>query len=448
MSVSLAIMSAAASGMASAAGFALIENSASGMGNAYAGGAAGTKDASTVYFNPAGMSYLEGDQVVMVGHYIVPTADFTNEGSTAMQGTPSPSPLTGDDDGSNHKAFVPNAYIVKSLGNGGKFGFGLNAPFGLTTEYNDDWVGRYHGVRSAMKTININPAYSFRMSDDVALGLGVNAQYVNVELSSAVDFGSICALQELGGVLPAGTCTSAGLAPQQSDGFAVISGEGWSYGANLGLIWDINPKARFGFAYRSAVKHDVDGDAEFSVPVNASFMTASGYFTDTGAEASVTLPASTSLSLHYAFDDKTNIMADATLTQWSSFDELRVVYDSTQPDSVTTEDWQDSWRIAVGGDYRYSGDILFRAGVAYDQTPVADAEHRTVRVPDSDRTWISVGLGYRYSKNINIDAGYAHLIINDAKIDNTTEGALAHTITGSYEASVDIVSVQLTYEFQ
>jgi len=213
-------------GLAQAAGFALIETNASGQGNAYAGAAANTLDASTIFFNPAGLMALEKDHVVLASHLIMPDSSFTNNGSSAspLLGPAPPAglggPLLGEDDDGGFNAFVPNFYWVKTLDESMKFGLGVNTPFGLATKYNDDWVGRYHGVVSDLKMININPSIGYQLNDKMSIGGGVDVMLGTVELSSAIDFGAVCVAS-----LDAATCTGLGALPQAADGFVTFDGD-------------------------------------------------------------------------------------------------------------------------------------------------------------------------------------------------------------------------------
>jgi len=164
----------------------------------------------------------------------------------------------------------------------------------------------------------------------------------------------------------------------------------------------------------------------------------------------VSLPASLSFSLAHSID-RITYLADISWTGWSSFEELRIEYDNpAQPDSVTTEDWDDTFRYSFGIDYQYSDQIVLRTGIAYDETPVPSAERRTPRLPGNDRTWLSFGVSYIYSKELSFDVGYSHLFIDDAEIENEFESSvptLAATLEGEYEASVDILSAQLNWQY-
>lgn len=436
----------------SAAGFALIENSASGMGNSFAGGAAIADDASTVWFNPAGMTRLSNEMLI-AAHIIMPTSDYSDDGSTqaAALGGGTLDPTNTDRDGAaGRNALVPNFYWVKEVNENLYLGFGFNAPFGLATEYEDDWIGRYHGVLSDTKTLNFNPSIAYKMGN-VSLGFGISAQYIDVILTSAIDLGSVCTGTELAGGFPTGTCAAVGATPQNKDGFAELTADNWAYNFNIGVLFEISDDARVGFAYRSGVDHDVDGDADFTVPGDVAFLTGTGNFLDTTLTASVSLPAITSLSYFQSVNDQISIMADYTVTSWSDFEELRIDYEGAQADTVTTEDWEDSARISVGLNYQSSAKWLYRFGLAIDETPIPSAERRTPRIPGNDRTWISAGVTHTIDKDRSFSLGFAHLIIDDTEINNTYESAsapmLEHTLKGTYEASVSILSAQFRWQY-
>jgi len=433
--------------LAHGSGFALIEMNARGQGNAYAGAAAHTPDASTVYFNPAGMMMLDQDQVAGALHLISPEADFDNDGSSqaAILGG---APLSGPDDDGGVNAVVPNLYWVASINDDMKFGLGVNAPFGLETDYDDDWVGRYHAVNSKLQTVNVNPSLAYRVNDKLSIGGGLNIMYGDVDLSNKIDFGAVC-------VAAAGapTCGGLGSLPQQADGkakFSADNNDDISTGWNLGLMFEISPQTSIGMTYRSEIEMKVKGDVNFTVPSQLTFLTGTGLFQDGDIDAKVDLPASFSFSVVHKID-KFTWLADATWTGWSSFDELRIKYDNpAQPDSVTTEDWNDTMRYSIGLDYQYSDQWTWRTGVAFDESPVPNEERRTARLPGNDRTWVSLGASYMHSSALSLDFGYSHLFIKDAKIDNEFESSvptLNSTLTGEYQGSVDIVSIQMNWKY-
>jgi long-chain fatty acid transport protein len=402
--------------------------------------------------------------LVLAGHFIEPSADFTNDGSslasiyTAFPPT-NGTALSGDDDDGGQGAFVPNLYWVKTINESMKFGLGFNAPFGLAVEYDDDWVGRYHAVESDLKTININPSLAYRVNDRVVIGGGLNVVLADVILTSAIDMGSVC----VAGLTPTfgfpgalGACEGSGAAPQEFDGFGDLTGDNFDdlgYGYNLGVTFAVSKQTKIGVSYRSEVEINVEGEADFTVPAGSGALDtviglSGGLFNDVDLEATVDLPASFSVSVAHTVG-KYTWLADWTRTGWSSFDELRIKYDSAvQPDTVTTEDWDDSNRYSIGLDYQYSDKMILRTGVALDETPVPSAERRTPRLPGNDRTWLSFGLTYLINPQFSVDVGYSHLFVDDAKIENEYESGfptLTHTLEGEYEAEVDILSAQLNW---
>jgi len=445
-----------------AAGFAIIENSASGMGNAFAGAAAVGEDASTTWFNPAALTRLKKRQAVTALHIIDPKADYTDKGSSLNPaftgGTTVRGSLTGINDDGGEVGFVPNAYIAYPIKPGMVFGLGINAPFGLVVDYEDDWVGRYHALKSDLATININPSFAMKFGDKFSVGFGVSAQYADVTLSNAIDSGAAC----LGVAAAAGSpalqaqCVALGLTPnkQSIDSKGTVSGDSWGYGFNLGFLYEFNEGTRLGLSYRSEVEQEVEGDADFNVnPALQGFLNAlapnpaSALFSNTGANAAIDLPASASISFVHDIDNKVELLFDATWTQWSNFEELRVKFDNpVQSDSVTTENWDDVWRFSAGLNIRMSDKWKLRTGLAWDEEPIPDAQHRTPRIPGNDRTWVTLGAGINLSPHFHLDLGYAHLFLNDTPIDHTSEGT-GYTLRGEYKAAVDIYSAQLNWYF-
>jgi long-chain fatty acid transport protein len=202
-----------ASDPAGASGFQLKEQSVSGLGNAYAGAAAIAEDASTIFFNPAGMARLQGTQVQGNLHLIVPEGKYIKASATDTLG----SALTGGNGGDGAQdALVPATYFLWDISPQWKFGLGLNSPFGLVTSYDDNWVGRYHAITSSLQTIDIQPSVAYKFSDQLSIGVGLQAQYAKARLTNAIDFGTVCL-----GSLSAATCTALGLLPQRA---AAMSG--------------------------------------------------------------------------------------------------------------------------------------------------------------------------------------------------------------------------------
>jgi long-chain fatty acid transport protein len=423
---------ALASSSAFASSFGLIDHSVSGMGTAYAIGSAGIDDASTIFYNPAGMSRLHGSHVSGGLHIIRADTEFKNgrgiytPGLPGVGGTPYPQGKTKDD--IDLTVALPSGYLSHQYSNTVWFGIGVNAPFGLETDYSKNWVGRYHSIKSELLTININPSMAFKINDKATLGFGVSALYGDGELTNAADVG-----------LAVG-------APGAFDHKVKLTGDDWGYGFNLGLLLQPTQNTRLGLHYRSEIDLTLDGDAKVSGPIVNRKQ---------DAKLDVTLPDSVSLSGYYGISRRWGLMADVTWTEWSDIKTLRTkVQDGSQ--SLAVWDYDDSFRFAIGAEYRYNQAWLFRTGVAYDETPVPSADLRSPRVPDNDRTWLTFGTTYRYSPAITFDFGYAHLFVNDPKLKGVSDNhdptagqpTGAHRLSGEYDASVDILSAQVNWKFR
>jgi long-chain fatty acid transport protein len=374
------------SGGAVASGFALVEQSASGLGNAFAGGAASAEDASTVFFNPAGMSRLSGKQIVVAAHLITPSAKFTDASGVA----------SGGDAGG--MAVVPNAYFTMEAKPGLHVGLGVNAPFGLQTEYDANWIGRNQALLSKIQTVNINPSVAYQVNDALSVGVGLDYQHISGELTNSLGI----------------------------PGTVVVKGTDNQWGYNLGALFNVNSSTRIGVAYRSAISYTLSGTVASS-PLNGP------------VTLDVKLPDSFSLSGFHQYSDQWDVMADITFTGWSSFKQVKVLDATAATITNTVENWKDTVRVSLGTTHHYNSQWLVRAGLAYDQAPVKD-EFRTPRIPDNNRTWLALGGQYNASSASAIDFGYAHLFVSDSKINS---GA----VVGTYKNSVDILSVQYTQNF-
>ena len=422
--------------IACASGFALIEQGVSGLGNAYAGAAAVAQDATTIFFNPAGMTRIPS-QMETAAHVIIPSFKFKNERSTHMTRTP----LLGGNGGEAGTIKVaPNLFFVKKINDQFAFGIGVNSPFGLMTEYDRGWVGRYHTVKSDLTILNVNPSLAYKFNEQFSFGAGLNISYIKAELTNAIDFGTI------GFGLP-------GLAPQRNDGLAELKGDGWGIGWNVGLLYEFTKNTRVGISYRSTVSYKLKGDAEFSgVPASFQAVPAlSPRFKNCDISARLKTPDSLSLSLYHSFNRQWAVMGDITWTNWKTFDELRIRFENPhQPNSVVTTDWKDVLRFSLGATYTPTRAWIFRFGTAYDQAPTPNERRITPRVPDNDRFWLACGAGYNFTDTLTVNVGYAHLFISDTKINKTVanpEDMLRGGLRGTYKGHVDIISAELKWAF-
>lgn len=399
---------------AKATGFQLEQN-ASGSGNAYSGQAAAAENASTIFYNPAGMTRLPGKQLGVVSTFIRPSVRFTDTGaSTAPGGLPSAGGNGGDAGG---WITVPKGYFSYQVSSQVWLGLGVTVPFGLKTDYDAGWLGRFQSRRAELKTMDINPSVAFRVSDAVSLGAGVSYQKAEVKVDRSTF---------LGAELP----TKFNL-------------EDESWGFNLGALFTLSPATRIGVTYRSAIRHDLAG----GVVVTGVAAPSVG--------ASVELPYTISFGIAHQLNPKWELLGDVTYTRWSSIKDVPIVATSTSALGAagTTLDtfnfqFKDAYRIGAGANWMWRDDFMLKFGVAYDRSPVEN-RFRTVVFPDDDRIWVALGGKYRMSKQAALDFGYAHLFIRDGPINQLKGVGIGGqgNVVGSYQNKVDIFSIQFSYSF-
>jgi long-chain fatty acid transport protein len=419
--LTIAAVCLVSAGNASAAGFALLEQNTSGLGNAYAGQAATAQDASTIFFNPAGMTLLPDRQIVLSANGVKPTANFSNSTSTPPAGRAG---LTGNGGDAGDWAVVPSLYAAFAITPDLRLGIGINSPFGLQTEYDTPWLGQYQAIKSKLETVNVNPAVAYRVNNWLSLGAGVNWQHAKAELTNSVYLGAA------------------------GDGAAQVEGDSDAWGYNLGALFQVSSDMRIGVAYRSNIKQDLEGNVTFTLPPGfpALPQVANGPVT-----ASIDLPETASISVFQRFDDRWDIMSDITWTHWSRFQDLTVMRSNGTVLTTQAENWSNTWRFSLGLNYRATEKLMWRFGTAYDQTPVSDT-YRTPRIPDQNRLWVSIGVQYAFTPGLSLDVGYAHLFVNNASVNQPNNipalpAAARGQLVGNYDSSVDIIGAQLTWSF-
>ncbi|MCC6193788.1 MAG: outer membrane protein transport protein [Burkholderiales bacterium] len=445
---------------AAATGFQINEQSASGLGNAFAGGAAFTDDVSAMWSNPAALSQFPRMQGAAVVNIITPSIKFNNNGSLPAANQP----LGGDGGDAGGVNVVPNAYLAVPINQQWTFGLGINVPFGLTTEWDDGWIGRYQGLKSEIKTININPAISWKPVPQFAVGVGVNYQQIDATLTQNFNYSAALLQAAAGAGIAPGSPTYlaiAGLTPGL-DSKATIDGNDWAWGWNIGFAWDATPQLRLAASYRSEIKYSVQGNINFENPtvtlppstppqlaatIGALSAGVNGQaLYGRGVSSDITVPQMANLSALYRINRQWEIMFDAQYTGWSSIEELKFV--STSPPQLPAIPlaWDDSWKFAMGASYRVSDQWKARFGVAFDQTPVT--HDPTVRLPDSDRWWLAVGGEYKWTPNWKFDAGLVYIFADSPSFaQNNGSTASNGLVNGSFDASTWIFALQATYTF-
>ena len=397
-----------------AGAFALYEQGISGLGNSYAGAAAVAEDASTVWWNPAGMAWLpSGKHLAVAGAFVEPSTKFSDTGSVAAAGRPLGN--TGGD--AAQSATIPSLFFAMDLAPRLSVGLAVGTPFGLKTESDPGWLGRFQGISSQIKTVNFNPSASYRFGD-VSIGFGLDYTTGEINLLSAVNLG---------------------LAEAQNR--THVDGNAWSF--NAGVLAKPASQTRLGVHYRSSAKFKLDGDTSFSAPAPAAL--------NGRVKLDVQTPDSLAFSVAQRMSESLELLADATWWKWSKVNQLPLVR-TDGPSAGSTLDtlvlnFKDAWRLSAGANYKVGGPWTAKVGVAYDQSPVRGADTRTVRLPDNDRYWISAGLKYAPSKSSVVDVGYAYLKAKDADINNDQSATNRGIVRGTYTASVHIIGIQYQHTF-
>lgn len=441
-------LSALAAAPAFGAGFALLEQSASGLGRAFAGSAAVADDASTVFFNAAGLAEQDS-QVVGVFTDIDIKSRFHNAASVAPVGQTSLGDEGGNAGGPN---YVPAAYLAWRFSPRTVFGLGLNAPYGLKTVYDDGWLGRFQAIRSDVKTINVNPELAWKLNDHVSVGVGISQQRIDATLTSDINLAGI-ALSSLasgcGSSIPAAACPAAQAAALGLTGSSIVHGTDSAWGYNAGVLVKFTDATRVGLSYRSAVNYHVEGDVNFALPTSSNAIVGNIIARAQALQLyngpvylDLKLPALAIASLQQQIAARAWVTADVSWTGWSTVPSLDVIRTSGAALSSTPEKWKDTWRYALGADAQVSEQWTLRVGAALDQSPVPDAT-RTPRLPDHNRTWFTAGVSWKPSKVFGADLGYAHLTAKDAALNQDAGNAqLNGLINGTQKSQIDIVSVQ------
>ncbi|MEL6220001.1 MAG: outer membrane protein transport protein [Pseudomonadota bacterium] len=429
-----AILGTVLANPAAAGGFALIGQSARSAGTGYAGASALAGGPDTVHYNPSGMAFLEGRIVSTSADFLFPRSDYTDGGSTDALGLP----RIGNDGDGAAIGVVPSSYLILPLSQDVRLGFALNAPYGQSTEYGRAFTGRYEALKSELLVLDASVALSWKLSNNFAIGGGIDFTYADTRLTNAVDFGAVC----LGIVGP--DCLGLGLAPQAADGELSLEADGFEPGFNLGVMGNFD-WGRVGLSFRAPMTISLAGTADFRLPEQAEFLTSTGAFVDTTAETELELPATVSLGAAVNATDELTLLGQVIWTQWSVVDETVVRFTNPlQPDAVLRAEYDDSFYVALGATYAVNDRLTLRGGVAYDQTPLND-RFRVPRLPGASTYSIALGVGYRLTDALTVDLAYQHFFFDDATYDFSDPAS--GRLVGSTDNASDVVSLQLSLTF-
>lgn len=422
-----------ASAAALAAGYQLNEQDATTVGRALAGAAVEHNPAVQVT-NPAAITNLSGMQVQAGANVFLLDGTVRNTGSTSLLGTA----MTGADGNLNATVVSPYGFVTYQLTPVLTAGFALDTQVGLSTHYYpENWFGRYYGINSDLKTIDLNPNLAYKVTNALSIGGGLLARYTTARLTRAIDLGGLGFASRIPGSVPQG-----------QDGIARLDADNWGWGYKIGADWQVTPSTELGIGFRSKVDTKITGTAKFTLtPPGAILSAVTGQLVNTGNTTTVKDPGSLNISLSQVITPELTLFADVDWVQWSTFKQLTITFDNpAQPATGLPGSWRDSWKFAVGGAYKLTSTIELRGGTAFETSPVRNAQNRTPQLPDSDRIWLSGGIGWQVLPNTQVNFGYSHIFVHGSGIFETdpTKGTLRAAVTG---AGVDILTADAVFRF-
>lgn len=395
------------SSSAHSAGFYLQEQSVSGLGMAFAGSAAKAHDASVIYFNPAGMTQLSGTNANLGLHLLVPKSDLDDTGSTFGG-----NPVGGaDSDNPVDPTLIPNAYISHQITDNVWLGLGISVPFGLGGEYDENWFGRFDSIKSDLKTTNIQPSFAYKYNDWLSFGGGMDIQYVDIELTSAVNDGT--------------------------QGMNKLEGEEITVGYNFGVIVEPQPGTKIGLSYRSAVNHEVNGRLSVTGTATSD--------TNINASAQLSTPDIISLGASHQLDEQWTLLGQVNYFGWNNFQSINSRNVLGGLISETTQDYSNTFAFSLGAEYILNDKWTLRGGYQFDETPTTD-QFRTTRTPDGDRHWITAGATYQWDSNWSIDFAGAYIDVADETI-NLSRNSGAAAVNANSSGKVGIFALGVNYAF-
>lgn len=434
-----------AAGGANAAAFQLAEVSTSGLGRAYAGEAAIADNAAVIATNPALMTVFKRAQFSTGGVYINSKVDMRGDVTTKIN------QLNSNQKGSASKndvvpeAFIPNLYFVAPVNDKLALGAGMNVNFGLESEYGRGYDAGLFGGETKLSTINLNFSGAYRVTQGLSVGLGLNAVHAKAKLDRTAGIlkktvdGIRSQLNTLGRALPQLKSTGNYLTSTDKSVVQLQDKSAWGFGWNAGVMYQFNENNRMGLAYHSAV------DIDFT-DYTATSLKASKF----GEESSLTLrlPDYLEFSGLHQVTNRFAIHYSYKYTHWSHLNKLYARYNDGKTAFDKELQYSNSSRVAFGGTYDIDDKLTLRAGVAYDQA--ASRHYRSASIPDTDRTWYSLGATYSFTPNFSVDFGYAYLKgkkVNFKEEEKLAQNQLTATANYTSKAHANLYGLNLNYSF-
>ncbi|OOE70364.1 porin [Salinivibrio kushneri] len=428
---------------AHSAGFQVSETSVSGLGRAFAGEAAIADNAAVGARNAAALTRF--NTTAFSGGLTIIDPDVHADIESGGDGLLNKQALQAANLSTEEKdlaptEYVPNFHLIKPIDERLAVGFSAFSNFGLSTEYSKDFAAGPGAGDTALVTMNFNPNIAYKLNDQWSIGAGISAIYADAELNRFAGAGAI----DFDGPGPGSATLSSFNITDPKTRIAHLKGDGWGFGWNLGVLWEMDEDNRFGLSYRSQTDITLEGDYEGLSTYGTG---TPGQFDKVSGELELNLPEVIEFSGFHQLNQQTAVHYSAMYVGWDSFQELKATGEQCN-DLVNNvdnqclqkdENWDNSWRYALGATYTMDDHWAFRAGYAYDESPV-DAEDRTLSIPDSDRHWWSLGTTYTANENLSVDAGFAYL--DGDQVDGTEDGFAFSAGGDAY-----IYGLQLNYLF-
>lgn len=447
--LALGILGALAFGQANASGFQLRENSVKNLGRANAGSAVAKDDASVAINNPAAMVNLDKTTVQTDATNVDLTAKFSGSGTTPI-GTP----ITGGNGGDpGSPKVVPALAFVAPFGDF-RLGVSISAPFGLRTQYDPNWVGRYNAIKSDVKTVDFTVSGAWAISNRFSLGAGVIRQRTDVTLSNALDFGSALCI----GASPSNPALTCGnpafpFRPQNADGSVEVKGSDSSWGWLAGLQWRPTDSFTLGYSHHSKIGQTLTGNADFTVPAAVVATLGPAAPADGRIYAPLTTPSIDTLSAQWDLAPQIRLYGDIQRTGWKSLQQVAIFRaDGTPLGQPEKFNWRNTTFYSIGGEWDLSPAFTLRVGYGRDQSPTSNAT-RDARLPDNTRKLYSIGATWRASDALSIDAAFQRINIADPSIDvispfpGSPSPAVGSRLTGKYNGYANLLGIAAQYRF-
>lgn len=427
------------------AGLALYEHSsrAVALGGAFV---AQADDPSALYYNPAGITSLDGIQVMAGCSIITPYLTITDTGGKS-------------EDAVTNTFLPPHLYVTYKLNDRFSFGLGMFSPFGLATEFDENWEGRYNSYLASLNSVNMNPNIAVKIIDSLSVAMGCSVQYMTVKFKQKIRPADVIRANESN--IKMGIAQSYGLDPdsvEADQAYQVnflnnaaalgdinqeLEGDHIDMGFNIAVHYQPADRLSFGITYRSPIDQDLDGDAYYdNVSDIPGVFNFSDVFYNASCSAKLSLPDFLTMGAAYKATENLTLEADAWLTRWSRYKNLPLFIGNGLGDRTEQKNYDDTWSFRLGAEYKFSDTWTGRLGYAYDPSPVPD-ETVDYMLPDSDRHLFSIGTGFRYGK-FAADACFLYMTAEDRHIDARPEN---YIFEGDSELSAIFFGLTFSYNF-